>query len=82
MVESGSAAVCISVVPPYDNLHTRYLCKLLRSRVPNLHILVGTWDGNTDEARLTKRKERYSADRVVTTLANALDEISLSPGWK
>ena len=75
VVESGSAAVCISVVPPYDNLHTRYLCKLLRSKVPNLHILVGTWDGNTDEARITKRKERYSADRVVTTLAAALDGI-------
>ena len=75
VIESGSAAVCISVVPPYDNLHTRYLCKLLRSRIPNLHILVGTWDANTDEARITKRKDRYSADRVVTTLADALDEI-------
>ena len=75
VVESGSAAVCISVVPPYDNLHTRYLCKLLRSKVPNLHILVGTWDGNIDEARIAKRKERYSADRVVTTIADALDEI-------
>ena len=75
VVESGSAAVCISVVPPYDNLHTRYLCKLLRARIPNLHILVGTWDANVDEARLVKRKERYAADRVVTTLADALDDI-------
>ena len=75
VVESGSAAVCISVVPPYDNLHTRYLCKLLRSRVPNLHILVGTWDGNEDDVRITKRKDRYSADKVVTTLTAALDEI-------
>ncbi len=75
VAESGSAAVCISAVPPYDNLHTRYLCKLLRARVPNLHILVGTWDGNADEARIARRKDRYSADRVVTTLAAALDEI-------
>ena len=75
VIEAGGAAVCISTVPPYDNLHTRYLCKLLRSRIPNLHILVGTWDGNTDEARIARRKDRYSADRVVTTLTAALDEI-------
>ena len=75
VIEAGGAAVCISTVPPYDNLHTRYLCKLLRSRIPNLHILVGTWDGNADEARIARRKDRYSADRVVTTLTAALDEI-------
>ncbi len=73
--EAGSAAVCISAAPPYDNLHTRYLCKLLRSKVPNLHILVGTWDGSVDDARISRRKDRYSADRVVTTLAAALDAI-------
>ena len=73
--EDGGAAVCISAAPPYDNLHTRYLCKLLRQRLPDLHILVGTWDGNEDEARIARRKERYSADKVVTTLTDALDEI-------
>lgn len=75
VIEANSPAVCISATPPYDNLHTRYLCKLMRSKVPNLHIIVGLWDGSTDEARIARRKERFAADRVVTTLAGAMDDL-------
>lgn len=79
MVDQVSAAgcqtVCISATPPHDTLHTRYLCKLLRSRFPNLHIVVGLWDAEQDEDKLTRRRERLTADKVVTTLQDALDEI-------
>ncbi len=75
VLAAGSRIVCISATPPHDTLHTRYLCKLLRSKCPDLHIVVGLWDAENDEQKLTRRRERLAADKVVTTLAAALDEI-------
>ena len=75
VAESGSAVVCISATPPHDDLHTRYLCKLLRSKFPKLYIVVGLWDAEMDEAKLTRRRERLAADKVVTTLVDALEYI-------
>ncbi len=37
------ALVCIATIPPGGLAHTRYLCKRLRSRFPDLRILVGRW---------------------------------------
>jgi AI-2E family transporter len=37
------AVVCIAATPPGGLAHTRYLCKRLRSRFPDLKILVGRW---------------------------------------
>ena len=73
--DSGSRVVCISATPPHDDLHTRYLCKLLRSKLPHLSIVVGLWDAEADEGKLLRRRERLSADKVVTTLVDALDYI-------
>ncbi len=75
VAESNCQTVCISATPPHDTLHTRYLCKLLRQKFPHLHIVVGLWDAETDEEKLARRRERLAADKIVTTLANALDEI-------
>ena len=79
MVEQVAAAgcqtVCISATPPHDTLHTRYLCKLLRARFTGLHIVVGLWDAEQNEEKLARRRERLTADKVVTTLQDALEEI-------
>ena len=75
VAESGSRVVCVSATPPHDDLHTRYLCKLLRSKFPHLSIVVGLWDAEVDEAKLARRRERLSADKVVTTLVDALEFI-------
>ena len=79
MVEQVAAAgcqtVCISATPPHDTLHTRYLCKLLRSRFPVLHIVVGLWDAEQSEDKLARRRERLTADKVVTTLQDALEQL-------
>jgi predicted PurR-regulated permease PerM len=37
------ALVCIAALPPGGLAHTRYLCKRLRTRFPDLRILVGRW---------------------------------------
>ncbi len=75
VAESGSRTVCISVTPPHNTLHTRYLCKLLRTKFPELHIVVGLWDAEQDEEALSRRKERLTADKVVSKLTDALEEI-------
>ena len=75
VAELNCQTVCISATPPHDTLHTRYLCKLLRSKFPHLHIVVGLWDAEQDEEKLTRRRERLAADKVVTTLADALEQI-------
>ncbi len=75
VTEAGSTTVCISATPPHDTLHTRYLCKLLRSRLPHLHIVVGLWDAETDEERLARRRDRLAVDAVVTTIAAALEQL-------
>ncbi len=41
--ERRPAAVCIAATPPGGLAHTRYLCKRLRSRFPELKVLVGRW---------------------------------------
>ena len=82
MSEAGATTVCISATPPHDTLHTRYLCKLLHSKLPNLHIIVGLWDADIDEARLNRRRDQLAADAVVITLAEALEKIRPLARWK
>lgn len=75
VAEAGSRSVCISVTPPHNTLHTRYLCKLLRARFPDLHIVVGLWGAEQDEEALARRKERLTADKIVGKLTDALDDL-------
>ena len=75
VAETNCQTVCISATPPHDTLHTRYLCKLLRSKFPHLHIVVGLWDAETDEEKLARRRDRLAADKVVTTLSDAIEQI-------
>lgn len=75
VAESGNRAVCISATPPHNTMHTRYLCKLLRSKFPDLHIVVGLWDADGNEEQLTRRRDRLAADKVVLTLGAAMEEL-------
>ena len=53
VAEEGQPLVCIGSLPPGGLAHTRYLCKRLRARFPDLKILVGRWGlkGNVEENR-------------------------------
>ncbi len=69
--------VCISALPPAAVMHARTLCKRLRGRVPAGNLVVGLWHAQGD---LNKVKERigYGADaHVVTTLAEAQEQLRL-----
>jgi predicted PurR-regulated permease PerM len=71
---SGTRAVCLAVLPPAGLSRTRYLCKRLRARWPDLRILVGRWTAETGE----ENREvllAAGADAVHTTLLETRDEI-------
>ena len=75
VAEAGSTAVCISATPPHDTLHTRYLCKLLRARLPDLHVVVGLWAADLDPEKLERRRTRLAVDHVATTVSDALEQV-------
>ena len=77
MVEKAAAdVVCISVVAPSTVLHARYLCLKIRARLPKQRILVGLWGATENLTEVTRRLRDSGADEVVTTLADAVGQIT------
>ena len=66
--QQGVGLVCIAALPPGALAPTRYLCKRLRVRFPELKIVVGRWGftGNIQEDRT--RLLSSGADEVAMTL--------------
>jgi hypothetical protein len=69
--EMGPTVICISAVPPTRSIHTRYLCSRLRSRLPDVKILVGLWGDGSKNAEDMKIIRQSGADEVVTSVADA-----------
>jgi hypothetical protein len=76
MIESSKTdCVCVSALPPAAVTHSRYLCKRLNQRYPQLQMVVGLWAWKGDLKRAKQRITCEDQTRIVTTLAAALDEI-------
>jgi hypothetical protein len=69
VAERRPGAVCIAAIPPGGLAHTRYLCKRLRSRFPDLKILVGRW--GTQDITATDPARQAEADRAAAALKEA-----------
>jgi hypothetical protein len=67
--ERRPGVVCIASTPPGGLAHTRYLCKRLRSRFPDLKILVGRW--GVRDITTTEPAREAGADRSGPTLKEA-----------
>jgi predicted PurR-regulated permease PerM len=68
--------VCISAVPPFAFTQARTLCQRIRMHLPQIRILTGIWGFTGD---LDKARERFGStrpDRVVASLAQAVEQIS------
>ena len=68
-------AVCVSALPPAAVAHSRYLCKRLHMKLPDMKMVVGLW---TWSGELKRAKDRVACEgsvNLVTTLAQAMDEI-------
>ena len=67
--------VCISALPPAAVRQACYLCKRLRTRFPELQIMVGLWDAQGDRQKANERIESAGANRTVTTFAQGLEHL-------
>jgi predicted PurR-regulated permease PerM len=68
--------ICISALPPFAFAQARVLCQRIRLILPEINIVAGIWAFSGD---MEKAKERFGntpPDRVVTTLAQTLEQIS------
>ncbi|HEY1921377.1 MAG TPA: AI-2E family transporter, partial [Tepidisphaeraceae bacterium] len=68
-----SAVVCISALPPAAVAHSRYLCKRLHTRFPELPTAVGIWTSKTLPKTLL---DRLSGDHRVHPVAHLKDAIT------
>jgi predicted PurR-regulated permease PerM len=66
--EKKPALVCIAATPPGGLAHTRYLCKRLRARFPELRILVCRWGPRASMTSSPGQLEEAGADLITTTL--------------
>jgi predicted PurR-regulated permease PerM/methylmalonyl-CoA mutase cobalamin-binding subunit len=78
LVEQCQAdVVCISATPPAAAMHARRLCKRLRGRFPEVHLVVGLWNAPSDLSKAKVRIGGGDATHVVSTLAEAQEQVRL-----
>jgi predicted PurR-regulated permease PerM len=69
--EHKATLVCISSTPPAALMHARYLCRRLRSRFPDMNLVVGLWGAKGDLAKAADRIGCGASAHLVRTLADA-----------
>jgi hypothetical protein len=70
--EKSPAMICIAALPPGGLAQTRYLCKRLRARFPNVKIAVGRWGMGSEDSNSILLA---GADRVGTTMIETREQI-------
>jgi predicted PurR-regulated permease PerM len=66
--ENNPALICIAATPPGGLAHTRYLCKRLRAKFPELRILVCRWGPRASATSSPGQLEEAGADSITTSL--------------
>lgn len=67
--------VCLSALPPSAVSQARLLCKRLRIRFPHLKLVLALWNFEGGIARAETRVGPSCADRLATTLAEAIAQV-------
>jgi hypothetical protein len=67
--------ICISSLPPYAFSPARAMCKLVRERFPKPKLVVGVWGFSGDTEKAKARFERTQPDRLLTSMAQAVEQI-------
>jgi hypothetical protein len=70
-----AGAVCISALPPAALSHSRYLCKRLHVKFPELPTLVGLWTSKVDPKKSLDRLMTIGPVHLVTNIGAAIAEI-------
>jgi len=67
--------ICISALPPFAFPPARTMCKLIRERFPKVKLVIGVWGFSGDTEKAKARFERTQPDRLLTSLAQAVEQI-------
>ena len=76
VAKAQPAAVLIAAVPPVGLAQTRYLCKRLRTRFPQLTILAGCWGAPEEAEQWVKLLQAAGANHVALTLGDSCNQIT------
>ncbi len=71
--------ICISALPPYAFAPARMLAQQIRGRFPKIKLIAGIWGFKGDAEKAKTRFERSQPDRLITSLAQAIEQIA-EPG--
>jgi predicted PurR-regulated permease PerM len=66
--------ICISAVPPHAAAQAGHLCKRLKSRLPELRVVVALWTTESSD-KLKARLHDAGVDHVVTRLPEAIAKL-------
>jgi predicted PurR-regulated permease PerM len=67
--------VCIAAIPPGGRAHTRYLCKRLHARFPDLRIIVGRWGESGSEQKSGAELEQAGVFTTAVTLLETRQQL-------
>jgi methanogenic corrinoid protein MtbC1 len=73
--KKGAQVVFVSALPPAAVTHARYIVKRLRSRFPNLKIIVGLWAAEGNLNRASQRLASAGTDLVVGSIEEAREKL-------
>ena len=76
VAEKEPGLVCIAATPPGGLAHTRYLCKRLRAKFPELRIVVCRWGPRASAASSPGQLEEAGADAITTTLLETRQQLA------
>jgi predicted PurR-regulated permease PerM len=76
VAEKPPALVCVGALPPGGLAHTRYLCKKLRARFPEVKIIVGRWGLTGNVERDREELQDAGADLTATTILETRSQLT------
>ena len=76
VAEQAPALVCIGALPPGGLAHTRYLCKKLRARFPEVKIVVGRWGLTGGVEANREQLQDAGADLTATTILETRSQLT------
>ncbi|HLN32501.1 MAG TPA: AI-2E family transporter [Gemmataceae bacterium] len=74
--EKDPSVICIGSLPPGGLIHTRFLCKRLRTQFPKVKIVAGRWGLKANVEQHRESLLSAGADNVDTTLLETRDHLS------
>jgi len=76
LVESRRAnVVCVSALPPAAVTHSRYLCKRLHQKYPDLKMIVGLWNARGNVERTRQRIACVGTVAAALTIRQILEQL-------